>query len=212
VPLPIVTTNAVITCSHGGQVVLAPRPGRLVAQAGHSALGGQPVGAPIAGCLQLVCSARTSAAYVFTPTTTRARSAAGGPGARLQRRPARRLRGRALPAGHQRRRRAARARARARAHSRRRSSRAGSAHQHPTEPAEQEAAADAAGRRPMPAAASGRPRRDGVSQRRRLRDRGPAEPSPVPVDVGVPGFDLTPSVLRPVAMGPSQTRRTRTSL
>jgi len=54
VPLPIVTTNAVITCSHGGQVVLAPRPGRLVAQAGTVLCEGDLVGAPIAGCLQPV--------------------------------------------------------------------------------------------------------------------------------------------------------------
>lgn len=51
-PLPILTTNAVIKCSHGGQVTIVPRPGRLVAQLGTVLCEGDLVGAPIVGCLQ----------------------------------------------------------------------------------------------------------------------------------------------------------------
>jgi hypothetical protein len=52
VPLPLVTTNAVIKCSHGGQVTITPRPGRLVAQVGTVLCEGDLVGAPIVGCVQ----------------------------------------------------------------------------------------------------------------------------------------------------------------
>lgn len=51
-PFPVLTTNAVIMCSHGGRVTIVPRPGRLVAQAGTVLCEGDLLGAPIVGCLQ----------------------------------------------------------------------------------------------------------------------------------------------------------------
>jgi|SRR3954466_1727157 hypothetical protein len=53
-PLPILTTNAVIMCSHFGTVAITPRPGRLAAQAATVLCEGDLVGAPIAGCTQPV--------------------------------------------------------------------------------------------------------------------------------------------------------------
>jgi hypothetical protein len=49
---PLVTTSATIVCSHGGQVILAPR--QLVAHSGGGSLLCEPdlVGAPIVGCAQ----------------------------------------------------------------------------------------------------------------------------------------------------------------
>jgi hypothetical protein len=49
--LPVLTTNAVIKCIHGGTVVIAPRPGRLMLQGGAVLCEGDLQSAPIAGCL-----------------------------------------------------------------------------------------------------------------------------------------------------------------
>jgi hypothetical protein len=47
---PILTTNAVIMCPHGGTVTIAPRPGRMMIQGGAVLCEGDLVGAPILGC------------------------------------------------------------------------------------------------------------------------------------------------------------------
>jgi hypothetical protein len=52
-PLPLVTTNAVIKCSHDGTVTIAPRPGRLTSPLGGTVLcEGDLAGAAIVGCKQ----------------------------------------------------------------------------------------------------------------------------------------------------------------
>jgi hypothetical protein len=48
----IVTTNATILCSHGGQVVLAPHQTEAVIQGGSILCDPDLMGAPIAGCAQ----------------------------------------------------------------------------------------------------------------------------------------------------------------
>src|SRR3954453_14299020 len=49
--LPLLTTNAVIKCIHGGTVAIPPRPGRMMVQGGTVLCEGDLIGAPIAGCL-----------------------------------------------------------------------------------------------------------------------------------------------------------------
>jgi hypothetical protein len=46
----VVTSNAVITCIHGGTVTIAPRPGRMTIDGGTVLCEGDLVGAPIVGC------------------------------------------------------------------------------------------------------------------------------------------------------------------
>jgi hypothetical protein len=50
VPLPLITTSAVIQCSHLGTVTILPRPGRLVADFGTVLCEGDLVGATVVGC------------------------------------------------------------------------------------------------------------------------------------------------------------------
>jgi hypothetical protein len=52
VPVPVVTTNASIMCTHGGQVVIVPRPGKLTSQTGTVLCEPDLVGAGIIGCTQ----------------------------------------------------------------------------------------------------------------------------------------------------------------
>jgi len=73
VALPLLTTNAVIICSHGGRVTIPPRPGRLVAQAGTVLCEGDLLGAAIAGCLQPV-SQNTKPCTAVVSTTPGASS------------------------------------------------------------------------------------------------------------------------------------------
>jgi hypothetical protein len=47
---PVVTTNAMIICIHGGTVTLVPRPGRMMIDGGAVLCEGDLVGAPIVGC------------------------------------------------------------------------------------------------------------------------------------------------------------------
>jgi hypothetical protein len=49
---PIVTTNATIMCSHGGQVTLIPKQAQVTIQGGSVLCEGDLSGAPIIGCLQ----------------------------------------------------------------------------------------------------------------------------------------------------------------
>ena len=49
----VLTTNAVITCPHGGKVTLIPKQEVVSIQGGFVLCFGDLVGAPIAGCLQL---------------------------------------------------------------------------------------------------------------------------------------------------------------
>jgi hypothetical protein len=49
---PIVTSNAVITCVHGGLVTLIPKQSKVVIQGGAVLCDPDLVGAPIVGCLQ----------------------------------------------------------------------------------------------------------------------------------------------------------------
>jgi hypothetical protein len=48
----IVTTNATIMCSHGGQVTLIPKQAQVTIQGGSVLCEGDLSGAPIIGCLQ----------------------------------------------------------------------------------------------------------------------------------------------------------------
>jgi hypothetical protein len=48
----IVTTNATIMCSHGGQVTLIPKQAQTTIQGGSVLCEGDLSGAPIVGCLQ----------------------------------------------------------------------------------------------------------------------------------------------------------------
>lgn len=49
---PIVTSNAVITCIHGGQVVLTPKQVQVTIQGGSVMCEPDLVGSPIVGCAQ----------------------------------------------------------------------------------------------------------------------------------------------------------------
>jgi hypothetical protein len=54
VPIPVLTSNAVITCIHGGQVTLIPRQVTAFSQGGALLCVPDLVGAPIVGCPQPV--------------------------------------------------------------------------------------------------------------------------------------------------------------
>lgn len=49
---PVVTSSAVITCVHGGQVALIPRQSQVIVQGAPALCEPDLVGAPIVGCLQ----------------------------------------------------------------------------------------------------------------------------------------------------------------
>lgn len=49
---PVVTTNAVIMCAHGGRVTLVPRQSTVMAGGAPALCEGDLVGAPIIGCAQ----------------------------------------------------------------------------------------------------------------------------------------------------------------
>ena len=46
----VLTSNAAITCMHGGTVTIVPRPGRMTIDGGTVLCDGDLVGAPIVGC------------------------------------------------------------------------------------------------------------------------------------------------------------------
>ena len=49
---PVVTSNATIMCTHGGQVTLIPKQTHVVIQGGAVLCEGDLIGAPIVGCAQ----------------------------------------------------------------------------------------------------------------------------------------------------------------
>lgn len=49
---PVITSNAVITCIHGGQVVLVPKQMQVTILGGSVMCEGDLVGSPIVGCTQ----------------------------------------------------------------------------------------------------------------------------------------------------------------
>jgi hypothetical protein len=51
-PVPVLTTNAVIMCAHTGQVMLAPRQAKAICTGGPALCVPDLVGAPIVGCTQ----------------------------------------------------------------------------------------------------------------------------------------------------------------
>jgi hypothetical protein len=50
---PVVTSNAVITCTHGGHVTLLPRQEKVSIDGGFVLCEGDLIGAPIVGCAQI---------------------------------------------------------------------------------------------------------------------------------------------------------------
>ena len=80
VPGPVITTKASILCTHGGRVVITPRPGKALAELGTVLCEPDLVGASILGCTQAPSQSTKPCTSVIAmqPGSTSAKLAVGG--------------------------------------------------------------------------------------------------------------------------------------